>query len=173
MNDIIVEKYNKNNTISLTLKDRFYMSENKKLTDIIKNLEIGIGEVSRSIGITQRQLRYWEKKGYIAPIIDNNSGVRRYNLSTVYLILFIKNHLDEGYTLEAAVKHSKVIYSRIIIMQKLFAQLISNIEITDNAKRYGQVKLGEVELGNKIIEISAVADKKGNHFELNQKGKNQ
>lgn len=57
--------------------------------------------------MSQRQLRYWEKKGYIKPISDDNSGVRRYNLSTLYLIVFIKEQLDNGFTLAAAFERSK------------------------------------------------------------------
>ena len=33
-----------------------------KLHQLFENLEIGIGGVSSSIGVSQRQLRYWEKK---------------------------------------------------------------------------------------------------------------
>ncbi len=75
--------------------------------DIFQNLEIGIGEVSKLTGVSQRQLRYWETKGYIKPISDDQSGVRRYNLATLYLIVFIKEQLDEGFTLSAAFEHSK------------------------------------------------------------------
>ena len=37
-----------------------------KLHQLFENLEIGIGGVSSSIGVSQRQLRYWDKKGYIS-----------------------------------------------------------------------------------------------------------
>ena len=33
----------------------------KKLHQLFENLEIGIGGVSSSLGVSQRQLRYWEK----------------------------------------------------------------------------------------------------------------
>ena len=69
----------------------------KKLHQLFENLEIGIGGVSSSFGVSQRQLRYWEKKGYIKPI-NEGSGVRHYSLATVYLIAFIKDQLDAGYT---------------------------------------------------------------------------
>ena len=78
----------------------------ERLRQLFQNLEIGIGGVSSSLGVSQRQLRYWEQKGYIKPI-DEKSGVRHYSLATVYLIAFIKDQLDKGYTLDAAVKNSK------------------------------------------------------------------
>lgn len=34
--------------------------------DIFKNLEIGIGEVSKLTGVSQRQLRYWETKATLS-----------------------------------------------------------------------------------------------------------
>ena len=66
------------------------MESKKILHNVFQNIEVGIGEVSKVVGVSQRQLRYWEKKGYIEPISDDNSGVRRYNLSTLYLIVFIR-----------------------------------------------------------------------------------
>lgn len=65
------------------------MESKKILHNVFQNIEVGIGEVSKVVGVSQRQLRYWEEKGYIKPVSDDNSGVRRYNLSTLYLIVFI------------------------------------------------------------------------------------
>lgn len=60
---------------------------------MFQNIEVGIGEVSKTVGVSQRQLRYWEEKGYIKPVDDNQSGVRRYTLSTLYLIILLKLNL--------------------------------------------------------------------------------
>lgn len=71
------------------------MEAKKIFHDVFQNIEVGIGEVSKTVGVSQRQLRYWEEKGYIKPVDDNQSGVRRYTLSTLYLIIFIKTQLDQ------------------------------------------------------------------------------
>ena len=58
------------------------MEAKKIFHDVFQNIEVGIGEVSKTVGVSQRQLRYWEEKEYIKPVDDNQSGVRRYTLST-------------------------------------------------------------------------------------------
>ena len=136
-----------------------------KLHQLFENLEIGIGGVSSSIGVSQRQLRYWEKKGYIKPI-NEESGVRHYSLATVYLIAFIKDQLDAGYTLEAAVKKSKEVRVRSMIGRKLLHDAFDDVEITDEEKAYGKMKMGEVVLGDKKAEVIGIVDKNGSHFEL-------
>ncbi len=67
------------------------MEAKKIFHDVFQNIEVGIGEVSKTVGVSQRQLRYWEEKGYIKPVDDNQSGVRRYTLSTLYLIILKLN----------------------------------------------------------------------------------
>lgn len=114
----------------------------KKLHQLFENLEIGIGGVSSSLGVSQRQLRYWEKKGYIKPI-NEGSGVRHYSLATVYLIAFIKDQLDAGYTLEAAFKKSKEIRIKSKIARKLLRNAFDDIEVTDEAKGYGKIEMGQ------------------------------
>lgn len=136
-----------------------------KLHQLFENLEIGIGGVSSSIGVSQRQLRYWEKKGYIKPI-NEESGVRHYSLATVYLIAFIKDQLDAGYTLEAAVKKSKEVRVKSMIGRKLLHDAFDDVEITDEEKAYGKIKMGEVVLGDKKAEVIGIVDENGSHFEL-------
>ena len=122
----------------------------KKLHQLFENLEIGIGGVSSSLGVSQRQLRYWEKKGYIKPI-NEGSGVRHYSLATVYLIAFIKDQLDAGYTLEAAFKKSKEIRIKSKIARKLLRNAFDDIEVTDEAKGYGKIEMGTIKVGDKNI----------------------
>ena len=135
-----------------------------KLHQLFENLEIGIGGVSSSIGVSQRQLRYWEKKGYIKPI-NEESGVRHYSLATVYLIAFIKDQLDAGYTLEA-VKKSKEVRVKSMIGRRLLHDAFDDVEITDEEKAYGKMKMGEVVLGDKKAEVIGIVDENGSHFEL-------
>lgn len=96
------------------------MEAKKVFHDVFQNIEVGIGEVSKTVGVSQRQLRYWEEKGYIKPVDDNQSGVRRYTLSTLYLIIFIKTQLDQGFTLSAAFERSKDIKVKSKIVRNFF-----------------------------------------------------
>ena len=139
----------------------------KKLHQLFENLEIGIVGVSSSLGVSQRQLRYWEKKGYIKPI-NESSGVRHYSLATVYLIAFIKDQLDAGYTLEAAVKKSKEIRIKSKIARKLLRNAFDDIEVTDEAKGYGKIEIGTIKVGDKNAEVVGIVDEDGSHFELKE-----
>ena len=117
------------------------MKSKKIMHDIFQNLEIGIGEVSKLTGVSQRQLRYWETKGYIKPISDDQSGVRRYNLATLYLIVFIKEQLDEGFTLSAAFEHSKDIRLKSRIVHQFFRETFDDVKVTDSTKGYEKLTL--------------------------------
>ncbi|PQL90765.1 MerR family transcriptional regulator [Apibacter adventoris] len=83
------------------------MSANKNLSFDFKFLEkliIGIGEVSQITGIPCRQIRYWEDKGIIKSLTEEEGKNRRYNYENIKKILLIKELLEEGYTLDASAK---------------------------------------------------------------------
>lgn len=64
-----------------------------------------IGELATMTGVSTRQLRYWESKGIISSLSrDGEQDARVYNYKTYVAVATIKNFLDEGYTLKAAVK---------------------------------------------------------------------
>ncbi len=140
-------------------------TKKKKIHQLFENLEIGIGGVSSSLGVSQRQLRYWEQKGYIKPVTEK-SGVRHYSLATVYLIAFIKDQLDAGYTLDAAVKKSKEVRVKSKIARRLLRNTFDDIEVTDEEKGYGEIKMGTVKIGDKKAEVMGIVDENGSHFEL-------
>lgn len=142
--------------------------KNSSLHKLFENLEISIGDVSKSIGVTQRQIRYWEQKGYIKPINDK-SGVRRYNLTTVYTIGFIKDQLDAGYTLAAAYEHSKDIKTKSKIMRKFSRKIFDNITIQDEEKAYGTIDIGNISVDDKNYRIQGIVDENGSYFALKDK----
>lgn len=66
------------------------------------DLLVGISELSKVTGVSPRQIRYWEQKGYIEST-GEKSGNRKFRLPMVIKVEIIKHFLDEGYTLIAAV----------------------------------------------------------------------
>lgn len=72
--------------------------------EFLKRLIVGIGEVSEITGVAQRQIRYWEEKGYVKSVHEESGTTRRYDYFNIKKIVGIQNYLNEGYTLEAAVK---------------------------------------------------------------------
>ena len=145
------------------------MEAKKIFHDVFQNIEVGIGEVSKTVGVSQRQLRYWEEKGYIKPVDDNQSGVRRYTLSTLYLIIFIKTQLDQGFTLSAAFERSKDIKVKSKIVRNFFEHTFNDVTITDADKAYGEIDLGEllVQDGQKY-HLKGVVDEHGRYLKIDK-----
>lgn len=66
-------------------------------------LTIGISELSKMTGVSPRQLRYWQKKGYIIPKNQDEPGrARIYTMRMVIKAAAMSNLLRTGYTLKAA-----------------------------------------------------------------------
>ena len=71
---------------------------------------LSIGDTAKETGVSQKQLRSWEMRGYITDIARSVCGersYRRYSEAQVSLIKQIKAYQDEGYTLPVAVKKAK------------------------------------------------------------------
>lgn len=89
------------------------MSKSKTDTDLsfdydfLDKLVVGIGEVSQITGIPIRQVRYWEEKGIVVSLTEEEGKNRRYDYKNIKKMLLIKELLDEGYTLDAAAEKVK------------------------------------------------------------------
>lgn len=70
--------------------------------EFLNKLIVGIGEVSQITNIPARQIRYWEEKGIIDSLTEEEGKNRRYDYKNIKRMLLIKELLDEGYTLDAA-----------------------------------------------------------------------
>jgi hypothetical protein len=72
-----------------------------------KQKYFGIGQAAKICGVTQRQIRNWEEKGFIPELKRVHCGDRSYrqfSKDDFDLICSIKQYLDEGYVLSVAVK---------------------------------------------------------------------
>jgi DNA-binding transcriptional MerR regulator len=87
--------------------------------DFLKKLVVGIGEVSEITGIPQRQIRYWESKGYVRSL-ESATSTRRYDYPTIKKMLLIKELLDEGYTLESSVEK---VEKRLEMIERTFNRI--------------------------------------------------
>ncbi len=97
----------KNYTFATKYVNNLHFMTKKKLYldfDFLDKLVVGIGEVSTITEVPTRQIRYWEEKKIIAGINDEKGKNRRYDYFNIKKILLIKELLDEGYSLDGAVK---------------------------------------------------------------------
>ena len=67
---------------------------------------VSIGTAAEATNTTVKMLRYWEEKGYISPerVYSGSRGYRFYHPADLQKITRIKNYIDQGYTLQAAVR---------------------------------------------------------------------
>ncbi|MBC2736547.1 MAG: MerR family transcriptional regulator [Desulfobacteraceae bacterium] len=71
----------------------------------MKHPTYSIGDVASMTGVTRRQIRNWESRGYIPEadrVVSGSRAYRRFSLHQIELISTIKALLDEGFTLPAA-----------------------------------------------------------------------
>jgi len=78
---------------------------------IQNEITYSIGEAEKLTGASQKQIRYWESRGYISHPIERNVcgdiAYRRFTKKQVELIRSIKMYLDQGYTLARAAQLAK------------------------------------------------------------------
>lgn len=88
--------------------------------EFLSKLIVAIGEVSEITGVSTRQIRYWEEKGFITSNQNSNSKTRRYDYYQIKKILLIKGFMEQGYTLDAAVAKTT---ERLTYFNDIFKQL--------------------------------------------------
>ena len=73
------------------------------------NNTFSIGDVADQTGITEKQLRYWELRGYIQPekMVSGKRYIRRYSSDQIRFIKGVKELLDKGFTLQASIKFTQ------------------------------------------------------------------
>ena len=64
--------------------------------DFLKKLVVGIGEVSQITGIPTRQIRYWEEKGILKSLTEEEGKNRRYDYLNIKKIFLSRNFLMRG-----------------------------------------------------------------------------
>ena len=70
------------------------------------NRNFSIGEASKQSGLSSRQIRYLEERGYIKPdyIMIGNTHQRRFSEDLIKILIEIADLRHEGLELNAAVK---------------------------------------------------------------------
>lgn len=93
--------------------------------DFLDKVIVGIGEVSQITDIPTRQIRYWEDKGIITSLTEEEGKNRRYDYKNIKKILLIKELLDKGYTLDASAEKVK---KRMEMIEEMLKKLKDNTQ---------------------------------------------
>lgn len=114
------------------------------------DLVVGISELSKMTDVSPRQLRYWEEKGYIESIQQENSN-RKYRLPIVLKVELIKRFLDEGYTLTTAVEKAANQQKSLHEAKKILRQVFKSIQTVE--ERYTVLQLADFDCDQQLFLI--------------------
>jgi len=106
----------------------------------VEHLILGIGDVAEATGVSQSQLRYWERKGYIQSQAVEDRKNRKFSYKTLLQVQQIKTLLDQGLTLVAAVKQAKHRKDLFDALRSFMDGRFSHISMTDDGDI--QINLG-------------------------------
>ncbi|QBO35680.1 MerR family transcriptional regulator [Periweissella cryptocerci] len=117
-----------------------------------------IGELSEMAGVSSRQLRYWEKQGYIESVQrEGKQQARVFHFSQYGRVTGIKYYLDAGYTLQAAVGKIDESSNISTYVHKFVHNAIRAIEISEKGVN---VDLGWFDEPKQIRLIAVLEDEK-------------
>ena len=103
----------------------------------IKKLYYSIGEVSKTTGLKQYVLRYWETEFKQLNPTKNKAGNRTYRQKDIDLIMNIKSLLyDEKFTIEGARK----MLSQPVVKKDLTKPKASSVESSVNKKTLMKIR---------------------------------
>ena len=66
-----------------------------------------IGDAARLAGVSVKQIRHWQQKGYIPTrprVVCGQRSYRQFAKDDLQIIQKVKSYLDQGYTLSASAK---------------------------------------------------------------------
>ncbi|MGX6961577.1 MerR family transcriptional regulator [Vagococcus xieshaowenii] len=115
------------------------------------HLVIGIGELSEMTGVTTRQLRYWESKGFIESQQNEHHTARNFSLVNIIKVELIKGFLDEGFTLKKSVEKAHLKMELIGNIKKIFNESFNSAEILE--EKYTVISLGMFDPQQEMIYL--------------------
>lgn len=107
-----------------------------------------IGEVSKILNVSARQLRYWEQRGYIRSIRNSSYSSRVFDMKNFMCANLIKYYLDEGFTLSVAHESAKKNLDNMKFIRKFMTHSFHGIE---NINNHPAVNLGYFDKEKKTL----------------------
>ena len=126
------------------------------------HLLVGISELSEIVGVSPRQLRYWEQKGFIRSVATDGNSPRKYQLPTVVKVEIIKKYLDEGYILTKAAEKAENRLQKMKHVRKVFSKTIKEIELID--ERYTVLLIGDFKETDEDSQLYIIHDDQTNEL---------
>lgn len=142
----------------------------KRVLDLSK-LQFKIGELSRMTGVSTRQLRYWEKKAFIAAKQrQEEQDARVFGFDAYVKVSLVKHLMDEGYTLSAANDKSKTLIEDAKWAHHFARQAFHGIENVNGRRR---LNLGFIDDAHEQVLYGVTNDEGKIHYEIHPAQSNQ
>lgn len=93
------------------------------------SVELTIGKVARQSGVNIQTVRYYERRGLLAPAKRTDSGYRLYAHEAVRIISFIKNAQGLGFSLDEIARLLRLRVGRKMQCGKVKKQAQARIKI--------------------------------------------
>ena len=132
-----------------------------------KDFRVGIGDLSQMIGVSTRQLRYWESKGYIKSLAGEEGSTRKFSIGTCYRAATTRAFSDEGYTLAKAVAKTEQVKNQVAIVRHFENEMLKDIKVTDEDKGYGEIDYGYL-ANEPTKKVYGVIDENGYRMETRE-----
>ncbi len=108
----------------------FHLKQFKKPS--FDNMQFRIGELARMTGVSTRQLRYWEKQGYVSTIKrEDEQESRLYGFKAYVKVSVIKQFLDDGESLHDAVVAANEQLESVSVVQHIMKTAFQGLKMHD------------------------------------------
>ncbi|UQS84541.1 MerR family transcriptional regulator [Apilactobacillus apisilvae] len=94
----------------------------------LDNLIFRIGEVSKMLNVSTRQLRYWEQKGYIQSMRNKCGESRVFDMKNFMCINLMKYYLNQGFTLAKSHEFAKQNLKNMKLLRNFMTNSFQGIE---------------------------------------------
>ncbi|WP_010621042.1 MerR family transcriptional regulator [Paucilactobacillus suebicus] len=127
--------------------------ELQKVKEILLNrnaILVSMTDISKITGVSARQLRYWEQKGYIESVHDQSEN-RKYNITAMVKIGMIKNFIDEGFTVAKASEKAQEADQITTALHRVDSEKFNQASVNDTGLEFDLGSVAGLDEGKKLF----------------------
>lgn len=121
--------------------------------EAMAQIQIPLSEISRVTGVSPRQIRYWEEKGFLTSHQAQKNQNHKFNFFALTKVLEIKKYLDQGFTLQAAVEKQK---ERKNIGRSIYRFIAERLLATEEKGKTVEINLGPLDNDETKVVVAKV-----------------
>lgn len=122
----------------------------------MEKAQLPLSEMARVAGVSARQIRYWEKKGYITSHQAQKNQNHKFNFFSLLKVMEIKEFLDEGYTLQAAVEKQRERQNILRSVRRLISERLLGVEEVAACQEGVEINLGPLDNDETKVVVAQI-----------------